>query len=130
MGTCLSSSSINLSSTRAALTAAPEVAMYNKSSAFSEGLDMTARFSINVFKASNVFACSSPHCMLRAPFSALKNGRDFSADLEIRNVSLSLWRVRDQAGEQRVAGDVARAPTHPPTMDEKEFRRMLDLFPV
>ena len=107
MGTCLSSPSINLSSTRAALTAAPEEAMYSKSSAFSEGLVMTARFSINVFKASNTFACSSPHCMLPAPFSALKNGRDFSADLEMNLFSeanrlsifefLSLWLAASSA---------------------------------
>ena len=83
MGTCLSSSSIERSSMRAALTAAPEVAMYNNSSAFSEGLDIIARFSMYAFKASKAFACSSPYCMLPVPFNALKNGRHFSADLEM-----------------------------------------------
>ena len=83
MGTCLSSPSTERSSTRAMLNTAPDVTMYNKSSAFSEGLDMIARFSMYVFKASKAFACSSPYCMLPAPFNALKNGRHFSADLEM-----------------------------------------------
>ena len=83
MGTCLSLPSIDRSLTRAALTAAPKVAMYNKSSAFSEGLDIIARFSMYAFKASKAFACSSPYCMLPVPFNALKNGRHFFTNLEM-----------------------------------------------
>ena len=87
MGTCANTPSIVRSSTRAALTAAPDVEMYNSNSAFSEGLDMTANFSIYCFKSSKDFTCSSPHSMLPQPFSSLKNGRHFSADLEMNRLS-------------------------------------------
>ena len=96
MGTCLSSPSTERSSTRAMLNTAPDVTMYNKSSAFSEGLDMTARFSMYAYRASEAFICSLPHYMLPDPFNALKNGRHFSADLEMNLFSeakqpVSFW---------------------------------------
>jgi len=75
------------SSTRATLTAAPDVAMYRSSSAFSEGLDMIAKFSMYAFRASKAFTCSLAHCKLPVPFSALKNGRHFSTDVEMNQFS-------------------------------------------
>ena len=72
---------------RERLTAAPDVEMYNNNSAFSEGLDMTANFSIYYLRSSKAFACSSPHSKLPDPFSALKNGRHFSADFDMNRLS-------------------------------------------
>ena len=68
---------------RERLTAAPGVEMYNNNSAFSEGLYMIANFSMFCLRSSKAFACSSPHSKLPEPFSALKNGRHFSADFEM-----------------------------------------------
>ena len=48
MGTYVNAPSTVRSSTRVALTAAPDVAMYKSNSAFSEGLDMIAKFSMYV----------------------------------------------------------------------------------
>ena len=87
MGTYVNAPSIARSSTRAALMAAPDEEMYNSYSAFSEGLDITAKCSMYCLRASNAFAYSSPHSMLPEPFSALKNGRHFSAYLEMNRFS-------------------------------------------
>ena len=87
MGTCVNAPLIVRSSMRAALTAAPDVEMYNKSSAFSEGLDMTANFSMYCLRSSKAFDYSSHHSMLPEPFSALKNGRHFSADFDMNRFS-------------------------------------------
>ena len=86
IGTCVNAPSIVRSLTRAALTAVPDVEMYNNNSFF-EGLDMTANFSMYCLRSSKAFACSSPHSMLLEPFSALKKGRYFSADLEMNRFS-------------------------------------------
>ena len=56
MGAYVKAPSTMRSSTRAALTAAPDVEMYNNNSAFSEGLDMTANFSIYCLRSSKAFA--------------------------------------------------------------------------
>ena len=72
---------------RERLTAAPDVEMYNNNSAFSEGLDMTANFSMYCFRSSKAFACSSPHSKLPEPFNALKNGRHFFADFDMNQLS-------------------------------------------
>src|SRR6185312_35331 len=82
IGTCVNAPSIARSSTRAALTAAPDVEMYNSNS-FSEGLDMTVNFSLYCLRSSKAFAYSLPHSKLPEPFSTLKNGRNFSADFEM-----------------------------------------------
>src|SRR6185312_15891146 len=82
IGTCVNAPSIVRSSTRVALTAAPDVEMYNSNS-FSEGLDITTNFSMYNLRSLKAFACSSPHSKLPEPFSALKNGRHFSADFEM-----------------------------------------------
>ena len=64
IGTYVSAPSTVRSSMRAALTVVPDVAMYNSNSVFSDGLDMTAKFSIYALRASKAFACSSRHCKL------------------------------------------------------------------
>jgi hypothetical protein len=87
MSTYVSAPSIVRSSTRAVLTAALDVEMYKSNSAFSEGLDITAKFSMYYLRASKAFTCSLPHSMLPEPFNALKNGRHFSADLEMNRFS-------------------------------------------
>src|SRR4026207_825630 len=84
--TCVNAPSIVRSSTRAALTAAPDVEMYNSNS-FSEGLDMTANFSMYCLRSSKAFACSSPHSKLSEPFSTLKNGGHFYADFDMNRLS-------------------------------------------
>ena len=56
IGTCVSAPSTVRSSTRVALTATPDVAMYRSNSAFFERLDMTARLSIYVLRALKAFA--------------------------------------------------------------------------
>ena len=87
IGTYVNAPLIVRSSMRAALTAAPDVEMYNKSSAFSEGLDMTANFSMYCLRSSKAFDYSSHHSMLPEPFSALKNGRHFSSDFDTNRLS-------------------------------------------
>src|SRR6185312_3182185 len=89
MGAWVNAPSTMSSSTRAALTAAPDVELYNNNSAFSEGLDMTANFSMYCFRSSKAFACSSPHSKLPEPFNALKNGRHFFADFDMNRLSES-----------------------------------------
>src|SRR6185312_4902636 len=87
MGVWVNAPSTICSSMRAALTAAPDVDMYNNNPAFSEGLNITANFSIYCLRSSKAFACSSPHSKLPEPFSALKNGRHFSADFDMNRLS-------------------------------------------
>ena len=82
MGTYLSTPSMLCSSMRVVLTASPDVAMYKSSSVSSEGLIMIAKFSMYALRASKAVS-SSPYWKFPEPFNALKNGRHFSADLDM-----------------------------------------------
>jgi hypothetical protein len=56
---------------------APDEAMYRRSSAFSNGLDMTAKVSMYIFRSSKAGCCSGPHWKVPEPFSALKKMEGF-----------------------------------------------------
>ena len=69
----------------AALTANLEDTMYSCSSAFGNGLVITARLSKYSLRSSKALSCSGPHWKFLEPFSNLKKGRDFFADREMNS---------------------------------------------